>query len=235
MTKPKLGDRPNAVLRTLSDEDYGIIAPYLKDTSLKFRQKLQSENRNVQEVFFVESGIASVVAIGGHRQQAEVAIVGNEGLVGLPVVLGVDRSPCEIFMQVEGEGKCISADDLDSAIAESRPILRHLLRYVHAFGVQSAYTALANAHGKLEERLCRWLLMAHDRHANGEMLLTHEFLALMLGVRRAGVTVALQQLEDKGLIGTARGMVSVIDRAGLEEGASGLYGQPEAEFERLFH
>ena len=109
-----------------------------------------------------------------------------------------------------------------------------LLRYAHVFAVQSGYTALANAHGKLEERLARWLLMAQDRVGDDELLLTHEFLSLMLGVRRAGVTVALQRFERSGLIVANRGSVTIKDRDGLEENANGLYGAPEAEYERLF-
>src|SRR5262249_34467429 len=103
-----------------------------------------------------------------------------------------------------------------------------------AFGVQCNYTALANAHGTIEERCSRWLLMSHDRLETDKLLLTHDFLALMLGVRRAGVTIALGHLEGRGLISTARGAVTVVDRDGLEESANGLYGAPEAEFERLF-
>ena len=103
------------------------------------------------------------------------------------------------------------------------------MRFAHVFGVQSAYTALANSQGKIEERLARWLLMAHDRVEADELLMTHEFLALMLGVRRAGVTDALQHLEMKGMVETARGAVTVKDREGLQECANGLYGTPEAE------
>jgi CRP-like cAMP-binding protein len=109
-----------------------------------------------------------------------------------------------------------------------------LLRYAQAFSVQLAQSALANAQGKLEERLARWLLMAHDRVNGDELELTHEFLALMLGVRRAGVTTALHQLEKRGLVSMARSSVVILDREGLQECSNGLYGTPEAEFERLF-
>jgi CRP-like cAMP-binding protein len=117
---------------------------------------------------------------------------------------------------------------------ESPTLLKCFLRYAHVFLVQSGYTALANARGNIEERLARWLLMTRDRVDDDEMVLTHEFIALMLGVRRAGVTSVLQAFESKALIETARGSVTVRDRDGLEEAANGLYGAPEAEFERLF-
>jgi CRP-like cAMP-binding protein len=118
-------------------------------------------------------------------------------------------------------------------MSQSTTLREALLRYVHVFTVQSAFTALANAHGKIEERLARLLLMAQDRVAD-ELLLTHESLALMLGVRRPGVTVALQHFESEGLIATGRGTIIIKNRDGLEESANGLYGVPESEFERLF-
>jgi hypothetical protein len=137
-------------------------------------------------------------------------------------------------MQVEGSGQSISADHLSNAMDRSVTMARCFQRFAHVVAVQASYTALASAQGKLEERLARWLLMAHDRIGSDVLKLTHEFLALMLGVRRAGVTTALQHFEVKGVLHTARGSVTVADRGGLEECANGLYGQPEAEFERLF-
>ena len=225
----------NRVLDAMSNADLALLQPHLEQVPLNFRQHLQSANRRIKNVYFPESGIASVVAVGGgERRQAEIAVIGRDGMTGLAVVHGADRSPCEIFMQVEGEGQCISAEDLRQVMDESVTMLKCFLRYAHVFGVQSGYTALANARGNIEERLARWLLMSRDRVDDDEMLLTHEFIALMLGVRRAGVTGALQAFEGKGLIETARGSVTVKDRDGLEESANGLYGAPEAEFERLF-
>jgi CRP-like cAMP-binding protein len=194
----------------------------------------QHSDRPIQSAYFPESGVASVVAVSkGRAAQAEVALIGREGMTGLPIVHGTDRSPCDIFMQVAGEGQEISADDLRAAIVRSPTMRNCFLLYAHAFAVQCSYSALANARGNLQERLARWLLMAQDRIQADELELTHEFLSLMLGVRRAGVTIALHQLDSKGLISMARGVVFVRDRAGLEEAAVGFYGQPEAEFERV--
>jgi hypothetical protein len=133
----------------------------------------------------------------------------------------------------EGHGHCIAAEDLRTVMAESASLVKALLKFVHVFGVQSAYTALANAHGKIEERLARWLLMAQDRIGEDELILTHEFLSLMLGVRRAGVTVALQHFESTGLISTSRGSITIKDRDGLEESANGLYGMSAAYAEAV--
>jgi CRP-like cAMP-binding protein len=226
----------NRLLNALANADLALLQPHLQRTPLKFRQQLQTANRRIRTVYFPEAGIASVVAIGGggERRQAEVALVGREGMTGVPILHGVDRGPCDVFIQAEGEGQSISADALCEAVRQSNSLAECLLRFAHVFSVQSAYTALANAQGKIEERLARWLLMAQDRIEADELGITHEFLALMLGVRRAGVTTALQQLEKKGLVATARGAVTVKDRVGLQECANGLYGTPEAEFERLF-
>ena len=146
------------------------------------------------------------------------------------MIHGADRSPCDVFMQVEGAAHRITAQKLQEAIDQSITLLRCLLRYA----IQAHYTALANARGNIGERLARWLLMARDQLDSDEMLLTHEFLALMLGVRRAGVTEALQAFESKALLETARSSLTIKDREGLEECANGLYGPPEAEYERLF-
>jgi CRP-like cAMP-binding protein len=225
----------NRLLGSLETADWIVLKSHLVPVRLDFRKRLQSVNRTVKDVYFPDSGIASVVVVAnGSRNQAEVAVVGCEGMTGLPVVLGAERSPFEVFIQVEGHGHSIPAEDLRSAMAASASLVRALLNYAHVFSVQASYTALANAHGKLEDRLARWLLMAQDRVEDSELVLTHEFLSLMLGVRRAGVTVALQHFESRGLITTHRGSITIKDRDGLEEAANGFYGAPEAEFERLF-
>jgi CRP-like cAMP-binding protein len=226
----------NRILRCLSGQDLALLQPRLERVPLPFRKNLQPANRRIKAVYFIEAGLASVVAGNGDamRRQAEVGVVGFEGMTGLALVHGSLRSPCEIFMQAEGEAQCISADNFCRAIEQSRSLLKCCLWYAHVFGVQSAWTAVANARGKIEERLSRWLLMAQDRLQSDKLLLTHEFLSLMLGVRRAGVTTALQELERRCVIATARGEITVRDRDGLIETANGLYGTPEAEFERLF-
>jgi CRP-like cAMP-binding protein len=224
----------NRILNAMTNADLCLLQPHLEAVPLKFRQRLQAPHRSIETVYFPQSGLASVVVIGGARRQAEVAVVGREGMTGLPIVHDVGRSPCEIYMQVEGDGVCISAQALRQVMHESRTLWVCLLRYAHAFAIQAGYTALSNARGAIPERLARWLLMAGDRLDDDEMPLTHECLALMLGVRRAGVTGALQDFEYKGLVATARGMVSIRDREGLEECANGLYGPPETEYERLF-
>jgi CRP-like cAMP-binding protein len=235
MERVALNGQRNRILASMSKGDLSLMQRFLKPVELNLRKRLQASNRRVAALFFPETGLASMVAIGGgDRRQAEVAVIGRDGMTGLPLVLGTDRSPCEIFMQVAGEGLCISAGDFRFAVKESDSIMKHFLRYSHVLTVQGSYTALANARGNLQERLARWLLMAHDRTDTDELFLTHEFLSLMLGVRRAGVTVALREFVQKGLIEAVRGSITIHDRDGLEECANGFYGMPESEFERLF-
>jgi CRP-like cAMP-binding protein len=225
----------NRLLSSLARADRALLEPYLKPVELKLRERLETADRKIKAVYFIERGLGSVVGIGsGQRRQAEVAIVGREGMSGVSLLLGVDRSPHDVFMQLEGSGQCITSSDLRRVMSESRSLTACLLRYLHVFAVQMAHTAVANAKGKIEERLARWLLMAHDRIEGDDLRLTHEFLALMLGSRRAGVTTALQKLEAAKLVGNARGCITILDRDGLTRIADGLYGVPEAEFDRLF-
>lgn len=231
-----LPNRPrNLLLASLSDADYAVLEPHLKPTELKFRQRLELAKRRIRNAYFIESGLASVVATGGRdRPQAEVAMIGREGMTALPVVLGVDHAPNDVIMQVEGRGQCIATEDLQEAMSESAGIGQCLRRYVHVYAMQAGQTALANARGTLESRLARWLLMAHDRMGQDVLQLTHEFLSVMLGVRRAGVTIALHELAGRGLLTTGRGSVTIMDRTGLESAAGGFYGTTEAEYSRLF-
>jgi CRP-like cAMP-binding protein len=225
----------NRILNALSTTDLALLQRHLEPVPLRFRQRLHSSNRQIKDVYFPESGIASVVAVSrSDSWQAEVGMIGHEGMTGLPVVYGTARSPYDVFVQVEGRGQCISARNLLDAMRQSLTMLGCFLRYAHVFSVQSGFAALANACGHIDERLARWLLMTRDRVDSDRMQLTHEFMAAMLGVRRAGVTAALQGFQRSGLIETARGNVIVLDRERLLLAANGLYGVPEAEFERLF-
>jgi hypothetical protein len=169
--------------------------------------------------------MASMVANG--RETIEVGVIGREGMSGVSVVLGNgDRAPHETYMQIAGSGQRLSAQKLREAIAASSALHQVLLHYVHSFMTQITQTALANGRSTIEERLARWLLMAHDRVDGPEIALTHEFLSIMLGVRRSGVTTALQELERKGLIGHRRSFITIMDREGLEERSNGTYTRP---------
>lgn len=161
-------------------------------------------------------------------------MIGREGMTGLAVVLGTDRTPNETYVQNAGAGQRISIGSLRDAVGKSSTLQPLLLLYAHTFLIQVTQTAKANARCSLDERLARWLLMAHDRLDTDDLNITHEFLSVMLGVRRSGVTVALNLLENSALISINRGIVTIVDRKGLKEAANGAYGVSEAEFNRVF-
>jgi CRP-like cAMP-binding protein len=231
--KPLTTRSANRILSRLPEEEFGFLRPHLETVDLPVRKQLESRNKAIEHVYFIEHGFASVVANGTGRS-IEVGIIGCEGMTGLSVVMRTDRSPHETFMQVGGDGQRMPSAKLSQALEESPGLHRHLLRFGHAFMVQTAQTALANGRSKIEERLARWLLMANDRLDGDEVPLTHEFLSVMLGVRRPGVTVALDLLEKEGLIQAKRRAIAILDRTGLRKISDGAYGAAEAEFKRLF-
>jgi CRP-like cAMP-binding protein len=218
----------------LAEQDFGSLEPHLETINLPLRMQLEIHNKPIEHVYFLESGFASVVANGSGHRSIEVGIIGREGMTGLAVIMGTDRSPNETFIQAGGEGQRMVAADLRTAMERSPTLHRCFLRYGHTFLTQTAQTAMANGRSKLEERLARWLLMADDRIDGDELPLTHEFLAIMLGVRLPGVTAALNLLASEGLIRANRGVISIVDRKGLQESSNGAYGKPEAEFRSLF-
>lgn len=224
---------PNRLLAALTADDLDLLDPHLESIALDIRRVLEAPNRPVRHVYFIQRGIASVVAGSGDDKQLEVGLVGCEGMTGLTVVLGDDRSPHATYVQVAGHGRRIAAGKLRQALAKSPSLRQLLLKFAHAFMIQTAHTAIANGRASLEERLARWILMAHDRVPSDTLPLTHEFLSIMLGVRRAGVTVALHGLEGRGLIKSRRGLIRLIDRDGLRAIAGSFYGTPEAELKRL--
>ncbi|TMJ02033.1 MAG: Crp/Fnr family transcriptional regulator [Alphaproteobacteria bacterium] len=224
----------NRLLASLSPKDFELLQAKLEPIELPVRFALERPATPIEHVYFPESGIASVVAVQSHNTPVEVGLIGSEGMTGLPVLLGDEQTPNNTYMQVSGHGLRIASDALRKAVAKNASIQNTLLRFVQSFLVQTSHTAIANARARLDERLARWILMAHDRTGTATIPLTHEFLALMLGVRRAGVTETLQALVKKGSIKSARGEVTVLDRAGLEQIASNCYGGPEAEYRRLF-
>jgi CRP-like cAMP-binding protein len=181
----------------------------------------------------MEAGIASVVAVQSDETRVEVGLIGREGMSGIAVVLGGDQSPHSTYIQVAGEAQRITINELRKAMRASEALHGLLLKFAHAFMVQTAQTAIANARAHIDQRLARWILMAHDRTGNTDLPLTHEFLALMLGVRRAGVTEALQSLKRKKLIDTGRNQIMMLNRKGIERAAGHSYGLPEKEYRRL--
>ena len=219
---------PNRILARLPRADLTLLEPKLDAVELPVRKQLHTRNRRIEHVYFPESGIASVVANGKHA--LEIGIIGREGMTGVALVMGINERPQhETYIQVAGKGHRLAADHLREALEASAPFRQALLQYAHAFMIQMADTALSNGRHKIEERLARWLLLADDRLDNQEIPLTHEFLGIMLGTARPGVTIALQELERRGWITHQRGMITIIDRKGLIRSANGAYFGPNAK------
>jgi len=216
----------NRILAGLAPEDFALIEPHLEPVNLPVRKVLETRRKRIDHVYFVESGFASVVANGSHEPSIEVGIIGREGMTGIAIVLGGDRAQHATYIQVAGKGQRMSAARLRELDEQSPAFHRAMLRYARAFLAQTTTTALANGRSKVEERLARWLLMAHDRLGD-ELRLTHEFLGLMLGTHRPGVTLALQALEGAGLIATRRGCITILNRKALEKRSNGTYVPPE--------
>jgi CRP-like cAMP-binding protein len=223
----------NKLLSTLSDDDFTLLQPHLQRVTLPLRQDLERPNRRIEAVYFMDAGIASIVALQSDGTRVEVGLVGWEGMSGIAVVLDSGTSPHSTYMQVAGVGQRMPSKELRKGMDVSASLRSLLLRYAQVFGVQTAHTAIANARARLDQRLARWILMAHDRTRDPTLALTHEFLSLMLGVRRAGVTEALQSLTRQELIETGRNQIIVHNREGLERKAGPSYGVPEKEYRRL--
>jgi CRP-like cAMP-binding protein len=222
----------NHLLSNFPRHDFLRLAGALRPVDLALRQVLHEPDQPITAVYFLEAGTASMIAPLGNGDAQEVGMVGREGLVGLPVVLGTDIAVTEALIQVPGAALRLPATALKEALAGSPALRSLLLRYVQVFHVQVTQTAACNGRHVLEERLARWLLMTHDR-ADGDVLpLTQEFLSTMLGVRRAGVSVAASILQRAGVIDYAKGQITVLDRLGLESVACECYGTVRRHFAR---
>lgn len=219
----------NRVLSHISKEDLALLSTDLTLVELPLRKQLEIPNRNIEHVYFPTRGFASVVAKvpGG---SIEVGLIGSESMSGLSVVMGATRTQSSTYIQSAGAGYRVTASHLRRCMEDSPTLRLHLLRFGHGFLMQVAQTAAVNARNKIEERLARWLLMAADRLAGDELRLTHEFLAIMLGVRRAGVTIALGFLESRALIRIGRGKITILDRQALMKLSNGAYAPiPDGE------
>jgi CRP-like cAMP-binding protein len=215
---------PNRILSHLAPADFGLLEPHLQAVELPLRRVLETRNKRIGYVYFIESGFASVVANGSAKPGIEIGIIGREGMTGSSVVLvSNERAAHDTYMQMAGNGQRLRVANLREAITHSVDLHHVLLRYVRSFLLQTASTALANGRSKIEERLARWLLMAQDRTDGDQLPLTHEFLSVMLSVRRPGVTIALQKLVREGLIAHRRGVITILNREGLEAHSNGTY------------
>ena len=222
----------NLLLASLDAADGERLQGDLEHVPLPVGKVLFEPDAPMSHAYFVDAGLVSVVSTMAEGT-VEVGAVGREGLVGVPILLYADRMPARTFVQVAGEGRRIEAERLRSAVSESRPLERTLLRYVQAFIEQVSQTAACNRLHTLEERCARWLLMTQDRVQVSVLPITQQILSQMLGVHRPAVTLAAGALQKAGLIRYTRGKVTIVDRARLEEAACACYGITRRSLERL--
>lgn len=223
----------NLLIAAMAPVDVGRLQATATRVQLPLRAMLEQAHHAIEYVYFPESGLASVVAGAQPDRAVEVGLFGRDGMSATSLVLGDPQAVFNCLTQVEGSAIRITAANLVDAL-EASPSLKALLTgYAHALSIQTACTAWANADLRLEARLARWLLMVDDRIAGNQFNITHEFLSVLLGVRRAGVTQALNALASRRLIDARRGAIGVIDRAGLAALTRGTYGLAEAEYVRV--
>lgn len=223
----------NRLLAALPPGDLARLLPHLRPVEYPLRHVLHAPDEPIAAVHFFETGWVSMLAGLDDGDSAEVGLVGREGMAGLPLLLGADRSPLEAMVQAGGTALRLEAAAFRDCLHGVPALRTLLLRYALAFTAQVSQTAACNANHGIEQRLARWMLMAHDRAEGDEFPMTHEFLSMMLGVRRAGVTVAAGVLQRAGYIHYDRGRMAVTDRPGLEAAACECHGTVRREFERL--
>jgi CRP-like cAMP-binding protein len=213
----------NKLLDSLSPGDWALLEPHLKRVDLPRGKVLIQPEMAIEYTYFLEDGIASIVVETSNGHQAEAAIVGIEGLIDIATALGASQTPLLCNMQVPGHGYRMPALAFVAAYEQSETLRMTINAFTFSVVVQIAQTALANATYSIEQRLARWLLMCADRSIGEEVAMTHEFLALMLNVRRAGVTIAIGALQNAGYVDSKRALIRIINRRGLEEFAADAY------------
>jgi len=231
MNQPKQQYK-NHVLAALPKAEIARLTAHLSPVTMRLRAQLM-DGKAPAYAYFLEEGLASVVLPMKEGRTVEVGVIGIDGVVGLPVLLGAGRMPGETFIQVEASGYRIKAQRLKEEFERPGELRRHLQKYVMANLVQSAQNAACNRLHTIGERLAKWLLTCHDRIRSDRMPLTHEFLAQMLGAPRTTVTLAAGQLHEAGLIDYSRGHITIKDRSGLEKAACECYRVVRNEFDRL--
>jgi CRP-like cAMP-binding protein len=228
-----MGAYKNELLAALPASDMNRLAPHLSPLILKRNRTLHNPGETVDTVYFLEEGICSLVVTMDDGTTVEVGILGCDGFVGAPAILGTGRSPNHAFIQVPGHGYSIKTTVLRAHSQASSTLHSMLQRSIQGQMVQTAQTAACNRVHDLHERLAKWLLMCRDRVAEDRLPITQEFLAMMLGTRRTTVTVAAGMLHKAGLIVYTRGRVTIEDHAGLKKAACECYGIIHEEYVRL--
>jgi CRP-like cAMP-binding protein len=225
--------RQNQLLAALPDSEWQRWLPLLEFVELPLGRVLYESDAMLQHVYFPTTAIVSLLYVLENGASAEIAVVGNEGIVGVSLFMGGGSTPSRAVVQSAGQGYRLRSQAMKDEFDRAGPVLHLLLRYTQALITQMAQTAVCNRHHSLDQQLCRWLLLSLDRLQGSELVMTQELIANMLGVRREGVTESALSLQKAGLIRYARGRISVLDRPGLERRTCECYAVVKREYERL--
>lgn len=232
-SKPSADPRTNHLLGALSDADWARWLPQMEHVAMPLGQVLYESGVSMSHVYFPTNSIVSLLYVMEDGASAEIAVVGNEGIVGISLFMGGESTPSRAVVQSAGEGWRLRSGTMKEEFSRSSAVMHLMLRYTQALITQMAQTAVCNRHHTLDQQLCRWLLLSMDRLRGNELVMTQELIANMLGVRREGVTEAALKLQRQGLIRYARGHITVLDRPGLEGRTCECYAVVKREYDRL--
>jgi CRP-like cAMP-binding protein len=223
----------NHLLNALPPAEAQRWLPLLESVDMPLGWVLYESGGTLSHVYFPTTALVSLLNVMEDGASAEIAVVGNEGIVGISLFMGGESTPSRAVVQSAGKGLRLKATDMKEEFNRAGPVLHLLLRYTQALITQMAQTAVCNRHHSLDQQLCRWLLLSLDRLQGNELVMTQELIANMLGVRREGVTEAALKLQHAGLISYARGHITVLDRPGLEKRSCECYAVVRKEYDRL--
>jgi CRP-like cAMP-binding protein len=229
----RVDPRENHLLAALPADEWARWLPMLEPVDMALGEVLYESGMAMTHVYFPATAIASLLYVMEDGASAEIAVVGNEGIVGISLFMGGETTPSRSVVQSAGQGFRMRGPLLEDEFNRSGPVLHLLLRYTQALITQMAQTAVCNRHHSLDQQLCRWLLLSLDRLRASELVMTQELIANMLGVRREGVTEAAANLQRAGLIQYRRGHITVLDREGLEQRTCECYAVVKKEYDRL--
>ena len=225
--------RNNFLLAALPDPEWRRWQQLLEKVEMPLGEVLYESGATLTHVYFPTTSIVSLLYVMENGASAEIAVVGNEGLVGVALFMGGESTPSRAVVQSAGHGFRLKAQWMKEEFNRAGPVLHLLLRYTQALITQMAQTAVCNRHHSLDQQLCRWLLLSLDRLRANELIMTQELIANMLGVRRESVTEAAFKLQQAGLISYARGHITVLDRSGIEKRTCECYAVVKSEYDRL--
>lgn len=228
-----LGPQQNQLLAALPRDELDRLAPHLEPIQMALGDVLYESGEHLKHVYFPTTSIVSLLYVMSDGASAEIAVVGNEGILGISLFMGGETTPSRAVVQSAGSGYRLRPQLLMREFNRAGPIMHLLLRYTQALITQMAQTAVCNRHHTVDQQLCRWLLMSLDRLSSSKLTMTQELIANMLGVRREGVTEAAGKLQRAGVIRYSRGQITVLDRPRLEQKVCECYAVVKTEFDRL--